>query len=373
MSRGSPLGPTMADFYMAELESKLLNDDKISNPIMYMRYVDDTICIFKNRGHIHHFVRRLKTNSVLDFTHEIMNGDHFNFLDVNLKLRDDGSFDTSVFIKPTDKGLYANYNSHIPMQYKKSVINSLVNRAIKTSSTPESRRQELARITQVLVNNGYHQSEIDKIIKSKIQQKLNSQASVPNTATSDDINVYVELHTVSNFRHDSKSLKNIIKRHVQPTDDAKNVKITTFYRPLKLSSKFTTRTPAETAEKSCLVYQFMCPEPSCHEVAYYGYTNQRLKTRVKQHRYKDSSICKHYMDCHEKLPPKFDEFVKSFQILFSCNDILSIKIAEAILIKNNKPIINVKYNELYDFFDFVLGGGETHPPVVRSVCFAATI
>ena len=54
--------------------------------------------------------------------------------------------------------------------------------------------------------------------------------------------------------------------------------------------------------------------------------------------------CKHYLDNHDKMPPKLDDFINHFQILFISNDILSIKIAEAILIKNDKPIINVKYN-----------------------------
>ena len=134
-----------------------------------------------------------------------------------------------------------------------------------------------------MVNNGYHQWMIDKTIRTKVQQARNSTASTPSNASTDDINLYVELHNVSNFRQDTKSLKNIVKRHVLPTDDSKNVKVTTFYRPLKLSSKFSTRSPTEMPEKSCLVYQFICPEPSCHEVNYYGYTNQRLKTRVNQH------------------------------------------------------------------------------------------
>ena len=47
VSMGSPLGPMMADYYMAELEEQLLNEDKISNPVKYHRYVDDTICLLK--------------------------------------------------------------------------------------------------------------------------------------------------------------------------------------------------------------------------------------------------------------------------------------------------------------------------------------
>ena len=51
------------------------------------------------------------------------------------------------------------------------------------------------------------------------------------------------------------------------------------------------------------------------------------------------------------MPPKFNELIQCFSIIFSHNDILCIRIAEAILIKNDKPVINVKYNELYDFLN----------------------
>ena len=135
VSMGSPLGPTFADFYMANLENSLLSQNLISNPLKYLRYVDDTFCIFRSRSHVHHFIRRLKLNSVLDFTFENMVDSKFNFLDVKITLRADGRFDTSVYIKPTDKGCYANFNSHTPLQYKRSVINCLVNHAIKYSSS----------------------------------------------------------------------------------------------------------------------------------------------------------------------------------------------------------------------------------------------
>ena len=347
---GSPLGPTMADFYMSHLENKLLNEtDKRSNPVKYLRYVDDTICIFENRNHIHHFIRRLSNNSVLNFTCETMTDGTFNFLDVMLRQRSDGGFDTTVYVKPTDKGLYANYNSHIPAQYKDSVISSLVNRAIKLCSTPENLTSELNRISQILVNNGYPQCLIDKTIKTKLNQQRDTNRVDLPVQTLDDINFYVELHNVSNFSQDTKRLRSMLQDHVVPAEEGKKVKITTYYKPLKVSSMFTTRIRPNDSEKTSVVYQFTCPKPSCNEVQYIGYTNSRLITRVKQHRWKSSPIYKHYANEHCEEPPLVDDHFKSFRILYSNNDICSIRIAEAILIKNYKPFINTKYDELHDF------------------------
>ena len=230
-------------------------------------------------------------------------------------------------------------------------MSSLVTRAIKLSSTDEARKQELCRVTQVLINNGYPQSLVDTVIQNKLRQMCHHHDEPANEEPPSDIDFFVQLHKVSTFKEDTKRLKTLLDQHVIPTDSSKKVKLTTFYRPMKLSAKFSTRPMRENPEKSCLVYQFECPIPSCHEVQYYGYTNQRLCTRVKQHRRKDSAICRHYMDVHNDMPPKFVDFINCFTILYKDNDILSVKIAEAIMIKNDKPIINIKYNELYDFLN----------------------
>ena len=56
------------------------------------------------------------------------------------------------------------------------------------------------------------------------------------------------------------------------------------------------------------------------------------------------------MEEHDDAPPLTEGHIKSFIIIYSSQgDLMSVKIAEAILIKNNRPLINVKYNELYDF------------------------
>ena len=43
-----------------------------------------------------------------------MDNNVFHFLDLKFALDELGQFNTSVYIKPTDKGLYKNFNSYIP-------------------------------------------------------------------------------------------------------------------------------------------------------------------------------------------------------------------------------------------------------------------
>ena len=95
------------------------------------------------------------------------------------------------------------------------------------------------------------------------------------------------------------------------------------------------------------MYQYNCSENVCNSF-YVGYSTQTLKKRISQHRYKSSSIWKHLKYDHDINVPNFDDFAQCFDIVFSSSCSRNLKIAEAILIKTQKPHINVKYNELYD-------------------------
>ena len=93
--------------------------------------MDDILAIFKSKNHIPHFIRRLKSNSVLNFTCENMIANKFSFLDVSMEFGPDGSLETGVHIKKTDTGLYCNHNSHTPENYKLSIAKSLIDRAFR--------------------------------------------------------------------------------------------------------------------------------------------------------------------------------------------------------------------------------------------------
>ena len=48
VSMGSPLGPTIANFFLAHMENKLLNSNLNFQPKLYLRYVDDIFAVFNN-------------------------------------------------------------------------------------------------------------------------------------------------------------------------------------------------------------------------------------------------------------------------------------------------------------------------------------
>ena len=339
VSMGSPLGGTFADFYMSQLENKLLSENKISNPLHYFRYVDDTFVIFNSPSHVHHFKRRLESNSKLNFTHEKMVDSTFHFLDLSMRIGSDGSLHTSVYIKPTDGGLYTNFQSHVPLQYKKSVVSSLVIRALKFSSSTCAQTAEIKRLKQVFANNGYPQKLIDGIIRDKMR-KFMSPAPEP---IDEGNTFYFPIQNLSNFTSGTKEIQTIVRDHVESCSSDKEVKVLTFFRPTKLSNKFSTRSSVCDLERCGVVYAFSCSEPNCN-MGYIGHTTQMLNKRISQHRRSDSSIYKHFLNDHDKLVPSLASLIPCFDIVYSSNEPIKIKIVEALKIKNDRPQINVQYD-----------------------------
>ena len=88
IAMGSPLGPTLANFYLAKLKSNLLNKTNGFYPKIYLRYVDDIFAIFDDNLSITKFVNLLnKQNSNMQFTVE-KSMQALPFLDVHVQFRE---------------------------------------------------------------------------------------------------------------------------------------------------------------------------------------------------------------------------------------------------------------------------------------------
>ena len=55
VAMGNPLGPTLANFFLAHLESTMFEGFSGIKPKGYVRYVDDIFCVFKDRLQIDRF------------------------------------------------------------------------------------------------------------------------------------------------------------------------------------------------------------------------------------------------------------------------------------------------------------------------------
>ena len=99
VAMGNPLGPTLANAFLAHYEKKWLNDcPSHYKPIMYKRYVDDTFLIFKSASHIPLFLEYMNSrHNNIEFTSESEENGKLAFLDILIDRQETG-FSTSIYL-----------------------------------------------------------------------------------------------------------------------------------------------------------------------------------------------------------------------------------------------------------------------------------
>ena len=71
VSMGSPLGPTIASFFLANMENKILLNNADYHPKLYLRYVDEIFCVSNNKTFSDKFLDLLnKQHKNITFTIE---------------------------------------------------------------------------------------------------------------------------------------------------------------------------------------------------------------------------------------------------------------------------------------------------------------
>ena len=109
---GGPLGPTLANFFLANLEKHKMFSvcSHQHRPKLYLRYIDDVFAIFdKSQSYtpFFDFINALHRN--LEFTVEVATNS-LPFLDVNVRLGTDG-VKLTVYRKPTNTNVILNFHA----------------------------------------------------------------------------------------------------------------------------------------------------------------------------------------------------------------------------------------------------------------------
>ena len=151
-------------------EAKLFNIAK--RPLVYFRYVDETLTVFNNEENCNTFFIHLNSLQFsLSFTYEKESNHSLPFLDVLVETHD-SQFLISVYRKPTFTGQYLRWNSFSPQKRKINLNGTLVHRAFMICSKSKL-DPELGKIRSILLEIGYPEHAINSAFKCKLQQ-LNS-------------------------------------------------------------------------------------------------------------------------------------------------------------------------------------------------------
>ena len=228
---GSPLGVLFANFYMGCLERNVLENYE-DPPFIYARYIDDIFVDVRDESHLQRLQEALQGSSCLHFTTELHDNHSLPFLDI-LVTTGINKFITTVYTKKTNVGMCLNAASECPKRYMKSVINSYVNRAFSHCSDWILFQKEIERFSQVLINNGYRNSDIQCAIKRKLncfmEEKQNEESN------QDNITIYYRNQMTTSYKTDERILREIIKRGISPLNEEEKVNLLIYYRNKKTS------------------------------------------------------------------------------------------------------------------------------------------
>lgn len=325
VAMGSPLSSTIANLVMEYVKTEVLTTLDFK-PYFFKRFVDDCLlCIPENK--IQYTLNKFNTfHQKLKFTQETEINKSINFLDLNICYNNEGNIKTKWYTKPTWSGRYLNFNSYSPMKYKKSVINSLVDRAVTLTDT-HFRPQCLEKVRQTLIENEYPKSFFEPIIKNRINKIYNAKQHITNKTIN---NNFISLPFIPEITNKIKNVLKPFKINIaeKPGNNTKTIFT-------KLRPKIT------NLEKTNIVYKIDCAD--CTQT-YIGQTKQYLKNRVNEHKRSirkvgqnnNTALAKHALDLTHNF--KFEEV----QILDYEPNYRKRNIKEMIFIKKHKNSLNFR-------------------------------
>ena len=289
--------------------------------------------------HLHRIVAMMQKNSVLKFTYELSLEGKIPFLDVLVHAEAD-RFKTTVYRKATDTGRCLNAQSECPSRYKASVIKSFIRRAVKYCSTWAELDVEFTRIKQILVNNGYSNTEVDNEIRKHLNRVTSEQ---PNATKQNNILLYYRNHMSPAYKVDERVIRDIIDDCVKCKSQNDKLKLEIYYQNRKTHNLVLKNNPLSGGDKlkrANVVYQFFCPHEDCrlHSVSYIGSTTTTLSRRLTMH-LRDGSPKEHMYQRHGSNLTRKD-LTENTIIIASSNVPSRLRILEALHIKDKTPSIN---------------------------------
>ena len=347
VAMGSPLGPVIANIFMVHLEQQMVPRlaEKMSS---WYRYVDDTFTFIKD-GEVESVQEALNSfHEAIQFTFEEEKDGRIAFLDVMVNRKTNGSFDTSVYRKKTDSSIYIKWDAFASRAWKIGTLKGLFRRAFLVCSTNESLDGEINHLKYVFSKiNGYPSRVVNDALH-QVQSKLTNTED--NRAFSEDSQIdsveeeegegdlctpYICLpYKGSEGDKVVKSLKNTLLT-VLP----KKIEPRFVYKGTKIGSFFSVKDKVGRSHRSNLVYGYKPPGTVDLKDGYVGETNVRFGRRTQEHASwdKNSSVYKNSITKNIAVSDT------DFMIIESgYPKPLDRKIAEALYVKDFKPVLNAQ-------------------------------
>ena len=339
VSMGSPLGPTFANFFMAEVENRALENLTVA-PSLYGRYIDDIFLICEEEE-LMLLKDEMMLVSGLNFTIEKSVDNKLPFLNVLVE-RTGNTVKSSVFRKPTDVGRCLNALSECPERYKVSVVKGFLFRAKTLCSDRTAFLSEINRSKQILVNNGYSNQMIDTEIKKFLRR---DSAEVPSPTGSVHKVFYMNFMNPK-YQKNEAAIRRIIKDNVRTVNPNDRLQLILYYKSTKtrdLIVKNNLSPKLRELARTNLIYDFTCTIDGCkhlplRQVRYSGLTTCTLSRRLSFH-LQNGAIKKHFESAHGRVPTR-EEIVSMTKARYYERDVRRLEILEALIIRLEDPEVN---------------------------------
>ena len=253
------------------------------------------------------------------------------FLDVEVSITESNRFLTKVYRKPTNTDVIMKHCAIAPVKWKKSLLQLLLLRAKKLSSTQEAFEEEVKNIKRIFQSNGYPVSFIDNGVSSFLEK---NEDNVTPKITDCEKMAYLVLPYIGKC---SKRLHRKISAIMQGHE----ITLVQAFRTVKVESYFSLKTKIPYLFKSDVVYKFVCSRDE--NTQYIGESERQFFRRIKEHCTPSSStnsaVLEHLDNCGSC--SSSTNIVNCFSILRQCSktDILS---QETLCIRSFQPSLNVQ-------------------------------
>ena len=322
LAMGSPLAPTLSNLFIGVLEHKFLHKSML-NVKLYVRFVDDILAVFEDQDHetFHNYLNSWHKN--MNFTVEV--GDKkIPFLDIDINV-ENAILETEVYRKPTNTNLLLNFDSCVPKQWKRGLVQTLLNRAYNVCSNWIKFNTEVDKLVDILRQNGYPTSFVLNLVRDFLDKKISPTCGNIKEEIQNCLIVKIPYFGFESLQF-RKQLGKILKR-AKLQDKVKIV-----FTVKKLRSCFSLKDSTPKILKANVVYLFTCGvDPS---IQYIGKTSRHLAKRIKEHRSRISAIHDHRLNCQCSCDPD------NFSILDTAQNEFALRIKEAIYIRQNNPVLN---------------------------------
>ena len=175
--------------------------------------------------------------------------------------------------KKTFTGLYTDFASLSPDQYKTNLISVLVYRAFHICSSYQNFHEEIVRIKEILCKNCFPRALTDRIIKSFLDKRFAPRPPAPQEAKT------ALLFCIPYLGRYSLQIKTRICTIIKQCYPG--IKLQVIFRsPKRIQSFFPFKDRIPTLIRSSVIYKFQCP--GCN-ASYFGKTSRNLVTRCREH------------------------------------------------------------------------------------------